>query len=175
MKTPYVLARIKTPDHRKGHKTRRYTYQGKRFDVDHPGWYKIGRQMGVELAELKNPATDTHIFDIVELPDAEEIDDREAGEDWSRGNRPAAQGTPVKIDAFKRRQEIKDEVAEREASGLSDGDWDDSFDPDEDDGAEDDEPQEEAASGKKDSKKKKSKKGKKGSGKKGGSRRSSSK
>lgn len=126
--TPFVLARIKTPDKRKGHLVRRYTYQGKRFDCDN-GWYKVGRGMGDELAKLKNPSTDTFIFDIVELEEAEEIDHKESNQEWARGARRPEDAPAVKVGDFKRRKEIKEEVALREADTLSDSDWDDTFDP----------------------------------------------
>lgn len=136
-KNPFVLARIKTPDKRKGFRVRRYTYQGKRFDCDN-GWYKVGRGMGEELAALRNSANDTEIFDIMEMEEAVEVDEKEKAKEWSRGARPAEQAPAVKVKDFKRREEIKEEVAQREGDSMSDGDWDDAFDPQKDlDGDED--------------------------------------
>lgn len=169
--TPYVLVRIKTPDKRKGFLVRRYTYQGKRFDCDH-GWYKVGRGLALELAELTNEATDSLIFDVVEMEEAKKMVKKEEGEDWSRGQRPPDQAPSVKAKDFKRRSEIKEEVAAREATSGGDEDWDDPLDPADLDGSadalEEEKPEEEKPETVKATKKRAKKKA-------GGRRRSSTK
>jgi hypothetical protein len=121
-KRPYVLVRIKTFNRGLGHLSRRYTYQGKRFDIDH-GWYKVGRGMGAELAKVRHPSSSAEIFDIVELEQAQELVESEAHEPWAQGQMAPDRSPEVKLREFKRRQEIKDAraaLAESEDEG-----WDD--------------------------------------------------
>ena len=123
---PYVYARIKNYDPRSGQLTRRYTYQGKRFDCD-VGWYRVGRAMGQELAEITHPASGVAVFDVCEADEAEALDKKDSKQPWANSVHRAEDAVPVKIGEFKRRSEIKatnaEKARQREVDSLTD--WDD--------------------------------------------------
>lgn len=127
-KKPYVCARIVTPNKHLGHVVRRYTYQGKRFDCDH-GWYKVGRGVGEELAQLKHPSTKAKIFEVVEAEEAESITKQEQTEEWGRTATPPSRASAVKITDFARRKEIQKAEAARTGEGLTADEWDDPVKP----------------------------------------------
>lgn len=121
-KRPFVMVRIKTYNKGRGHVARRFTYQGKRFDIDH-GWYKVGRGMGAELGKIRHPSTDAEVFDIVELEAAQELVEAEAHEPWAAGQLAPERAGEVRVSEFKRRDEIKKERASQDES--TDEGWDD--------------------------------------------------
>jgi len=145
-----VAARIKEYEPRKGQVCRRYTYMGKRFDID-VGWYKVDRVVGEELAKLQHPDTGSEIFDVVEIEEAEKLDELApmAGQAL-----PASRAPDVRGREFARAREIaearnhSDEGTDDDLEAIlkprrkrdEDEDFDAEFDP------EKDEPEEPASS-----------------------------
>lgn len=126
--TKYLLVRLKTYDRHLGQLARRYTYQGKRFEID-KGWYKVARSVANEIAELKHPSTGALMFDVVEEDVADEIDTQETTQDWAAKSPKAGQAAPVPTRDFTRRKEVKEAEYAREHIEDEGTMFDDEFDP----------------------------------------------
>lgn len=141
----YLLVRVKNFNPRKGYKTRRYTYKGRRFDID-DGWHEIPRLFAEEMRDLKNDEG-LKIFDVVELGVAQELDDTEDAPTGTQA-RDADHAGRVLPSQFKRHDEMEKAKDKGDAdpmdmdakffrSAKDDRELDDVFDPANDD---DDEP-----------------------------------
>ena len=110
----YRLVRVKAFNARKGYTTRRYTYKGKRFDID-DGWYEVPTRLAEEMKNLKN-REGLKIFDIKSLEEAQEIDDVE--ELPAGPARDADHAARVKPSDFKRHKEVEAAKAGSDADPM---------------------------------------------------------
>lgn len=118
----FLCVRVHNFDKRTGHITRRYTVQGKRYDID-DGWYRVGRGIALELASEVHPSTSATVFEVVELVEAERIDEQEKTQPWAHALRSARDGIEVRLRDHTRRAEI---IAARSTPDHERSDaWDD--------------------------------------------------
>ena len=84
-----LLVRLKPHDPRRGHKLRRYTYRGIKFQEER-GWYRVEADVADYLRAVRQKAHDPHAplaFDVCTEAEAKAIDERELEE--AKPSRPA--------------------------------------------------------------------------------------
>jgi hypothetical protein len=74
-----LLVRLKPHDPRRGHRLRRYTYRGIKFQEER-GWYRVDKAVADYLREVRQVATDEHAplaFDVCTADEAKALDAKE--------------------------------------------------------------------------------------------------
>ena len=74
-----LLVRLKPYDPRRGHRLRRYTYRGIKFQEER-GWYRVDKAVADYLREVRQVATDEHAplaFDVCTADEAKTLDAKE--------------------------------------------------------------------------------------------------
>ena len=81
-----LLARLKPHDPRRGHKLRRYTYRGIKFQEER-GWYRVDKDVADYLREVRQVPSDEHAplaFDICTADEAKALDSKEKDDATAR-------------------------------------------------------------------------------------------
>ncbi len=81
-----LLVRLKPHDPRRGHKLRRYTYRGIKFQEER-GWYRVDKDVADYLREMRQAATDEHAplaFDVCTADEAKALDSKEKDDATAR-------------------------------------------------------------------------------------------
>lgn len=98
-----LLVRIYDYNPATGNVARRYTYMGKRFDID-LGWYAIATAMAERLRRVTHPDTGANVFEVCTFEEAMGLDDMHP----MPGNKalPASRAAQVKGREFTRAREV---------------------------------------------------------------------
>ena len=74
-----LLVRLKPYDPRRGHRLRRYTYRGIKFQEER-GWYRVDKAVADYLRQVRQVASDQHAplaFDVCTADEAKALDAKE--------------------------------------------------------------------------------------------------
>ena len=74
-----LLVRLKPYDPRRGHRLRRFTYRGIKFQEER-GWYRVDKTVADYLRQVRQVASDEHAplaFDVCTADEARALDARE--------------------------------------------------------------------------------------------------
>ena len=74
-----LLVRLKPYDPRRGHRLRRYTYRGIKFQEER-GWYRVDKTVADYLRQVRQVASDEHAplaFDVCTAEEAKSLDAKE--------------------------------------------------------------------------------------------------
>lgn len=98
------LARLRPFDLRRGHRLRRYTYRGVRFQEGR-GWYAVEPQVAVYLRSVRQVPSDPYsplAFDVMTETDAKVTDDEESARAEPKRAAEQAQRTAARSEPEKK-------------------------------------------------------------------------